>query len=62
MKITQTLDVSKQEKNIIYNALEAYIKYLTEMLPNSPEGSCKTSISETLTQTNRLISEMELSM
>jgi len=62
MKITQTLEVSKQEKNIIYNALEAYIKYLNEMLPNSPEGGCKTSISETLTQTNRLLSEMELSM
>jgi len=62
MKITQTLEVSKQEKNIIYNALEAYIKYLTELLSDSPEGACKTSISETLTQTNRLLSEMELSM
>ena len=62
MKITQTLEVSKQEKNIIYNALESYIKYLTEILPDSPEGGCKTSISETLTQTNRLLSEMELSM
>ena len=62
MKITQTLEVSKQEKNIIYNALESYIKYLTEMLPNSPEGGYKTLISETLTQTNRLISEMELIM
>jgi len=62
MKITTTLEVSKQEKNIIYNALESYVKCLTEMLPNSPEGGCKTLISETLTQTNRLISEMELSM
>jgi len=32
MKITTTLEVSKQEKSIIYNALEAYIKYLSEML------------------------------
>ena len=62
MKITQTLEVSKQEKNIIYNALESYIKYLTELLSDSLEGSCKASISETLTQTNRLLSEMELSM
>ena len=62
MKITQTLEVSKQEKNIIYNALEAYIKYLTEMLSDSPEGTFKVLISETLTQTNRLISEMEVSM
>jgi len=62
MKITQTLEVSKQEKNIIYNALEAYINHLAEMLSDSPEGTCKASISETLTQTNRLLSEMELSM
>ena len=62
MKITQTLEVSKQEKNIIYNSLEAYIKYLTELLSDSPEGTCKASISETLTQTNRLLSEMELTM
>jgi len=62
MKITTTLEVSKQEKNIIYNSLEAYIKYLTEMLPDSHEGGCKVSISETLTQTNRLLSEMELTM
>jgi len=62
MKITQTLEVSKQEKNIIYNALEVYIKYLTEMLSDNPEGSCKTLISETLTDTNRLIYEMELTM
>jgi len=64
MKITTTLEVSKQEKNIIYNSLEAYIKfkYLTEMLSDSHEGGCKVSISETLTQTNRLLSEMELTM
>jgi len=62
MKITTTLEVSKQEKGIIYNALESYIKYLTELLSDSPEGTCKASISETLTQTNRLLSEMELSM
>lgn len=62
MKITTTLEVSKQEKNIIYNALEAYIKYLTGMLPDSPKGSCKTLINTTLTNTNRLLSEMELSM
>ena len=62
MKITTTLEVSKQEKGIIYNALESYIKYLTELLSDSPEGTCKASISETLTQTNRLLSEMELTM
>jgi len=62
MKITQTLEVSKQEKNIFYNALEAYVKYLTEMLSDNQEGGCKTLVSETLTQTNRLLSEMEISM
>jgi len=62
MKITQTLEVSKQEKNIIYNALEAYIKYLTEMLSESQEGACKTLINTTLTDTNRLLSEMSQSM
>jgi len=62
MKITTTLEVSKQEKTIIYNALEAYINHLTEMLSDSPEGTCKTFINATLTDTNRLLSEMELSM
>lgn len=50
MKITTTLEVSKQEKNIIYNALEAYIKYLTEMLSDCPEGTSKTLINTTLTK------------
>ena len=58
MKITTTLEVSKQEKKLIYNALEAYIKYLTEMLPDSHEGESKTLINTTLTDTNRLLSEM----
>jgi len=62
MKITQTLEVSKQEKNIIYNALESYIEHLTKILSDSPEGGCKTLINTTLTNTNRLLSEMELSM
>jgi len=62
MKITTTLEVSKQEKNIIYNALEAYIIYLNKILLDSQKGSCEALISETLTQTNRLISEMEVSM
>jgi len=62
MKITQTLEVSKQEKNIIYNALESYIKYLTELLSDSPEGESKTLINATLTDTNRLLSEMSQSM
>jgi len=62
MKITQTLEVSKQEKNIIYSALEAYIKYLTETLLDSQEGTSKTLINATLTDTNRLLSEMSQSM
>jgi len=62
MKITQTLEVSKQEKNIFYNALEVYIKYLTKTLSDSPEGESKTLINVTLTDTNRLLSEMSQSM
>ena len=62
MKITTTLEVSKQEKNIIYNALEAYIIYLNKILLDSQKGSCEALINVTLTQTNRLISEMEVSM
>jgi len=62
MKITQTLEVSKQEKNIFYNALEVYIKYLTKILSDSPEGESKTLINATLTDTNRLLSEMSQSM
>jgi len=49
MKITTTLEVDKKEKNIFYDALQVYIKYLTEMLSDSTEGIYKTSISETLT-------------
>ena len=62
MKITTSIEVSKQEKNIIYNALEVYIKYLTKTLSDSPEGESKTLINATLTDTNRLLSEMEKSM
>jgi len=62
MKITTTLEVSKQEKNLIQSALTAYIEHLTKMLSESPEGGCKTFINKTLTDTNRLLSEMELSM
>jgi len=62
MKITTSIEVSKQEKNIIYNALESYIKYLTETLSDNPEGTSKTLINTTLTDTNRLLSEMSQSM
>jgi len=62
MKITTTLEVSKEEKNLIHSALIAYIEHLTKILSESPEGTSKTLINTTLTNTNRLLSEMELSM
>jgi len=62
MKITTIMETTKQEKNIIYDALNVYIAYLTKMLSDSPEGTSKTLINTTLTNTNRLLSEMESSM
>jgi len=62
MKITTTLEVSKQEKDLIQSALTVYVNHLTKMLSDSTEGGCKTFINKTLTDTNRLLSEMELGM
>jgi len=62
MKITTTLEVSKQEKDLIQSALTVYVNHLTKMLSDNPEGSSKAFINATLTDTNRLLSEMELSM
>jgi len=62
MKITTIMETTKQEKTIIYDALQVYINHLTKMLSDSPEGTSKTLIITTLTNTNRLLSEMELSM
>jgi len=62
MKITSIMETTKQEKTIFYDALNVYIKYLTEMLSESTEGTSKTLITTTLTNTNRLLSEMELSL
>jgi len=62
MKITSIMETNKQEKTIFYDALNVYITYLTKMLSDSPEGTSKTLITTTLTNTNRLLSEMELSL
>jgi len=62
MKITTTLEVTKEEKKNIYDALQVYQDYLTKMLSDSPEGESKTFINTTLTDTNRLISKMLQSM
>jgi hypothetical protein len=62
MKITTTLTITKQEKNIIYDALQVYQDYLNKMLPDSPQGGCRTLIDKTLTNTNELINELEQSI
>lgn len=62
MKITTTLEVSKQEKDLIQSALTVYVNHLTTMLSDNTEGTSKTLITTTLTNTNRLLSEMELSL
>jgi len=62
MKITTIMETTKQEKTIIYDALNVYITYLTKMLSDSTECTSKTLITTTLTNTNRLLSEMELSL
>ena len=60
MKITTTLEVSKQEKDLIQSALTVYVNHLTKTLSESTECTSKTFITTTLT--NRLLSEMELSL
>lgn len=62
MKITTIMETTKQEKTIIYDALTVYITYLEGMLSDCPEGTSKTFINTTLTNTNRLLSEMESSI
>ena len=62
MKITSIMETNKQEKTIIYDALNVYITYLAKILSDSTEGASKTLITTTLTNTNRLLSEMELSL
>ena len=62
MKITTTIEVTKQEKNIIYDALQVYQDYLNKMLPDSPQGGCRTLIDKTIVDVNELVSEMEKNM
>jgi len=62
MKITTALEVSKQEKNLIQSALIIYTEYLTKMLSDCSEGSCKALVNTTLTDTNRLLNEIERSL
>ena len=50
MKITTTLTVNKLEKNIIYDALQVYQDYLNKMLPDSPQGGCRTLIDKTIVE------------
>ena len=59
MKITTTLTIDKQEKNIIYDALQIYQDYLNKMLPDSPQGGCRTLIDKTIVEVNELIAEIE---
>jgi len=58
MKITTTLEVSKQEMDIISDALKVYVEYLNKTLSDSPECHCKAQISDTLTMTNKLVYEL----
>jgi len=62
MKITTTIEVTKQEKNIIYDALQVYQDYLNKMLPDNPEGGCKALIDKTIVETNELISQMAVAI
>jgi len=62
MKITTVMETTKQEKDIIHDALTVYITYLTKMLSESTEGVGKVLFNTALTDTNRLLSEIKESM
>lgn len=62
MIIKTTIEVTKQEKDIIYDALQVYQDYLAKMLLDSPEGGCKALINNTIVETNKLVNEIKKSI
>lgn len=62
MKITTTIEVTKQEKNILYNALQAYQEYLNKMLQENQQGFAQKIVEETIATTNKLFIELEQSI
>lgn len=62
MKITTTIEVTKQEKNILHSALQAYKEYLNKMvLEKDYQDSefAKKIINETVIETNKLLEVLE---
>jgi hypothetical protein len=56
MKITTTIEVTKQEKDIIYNALQAYQNYLDKLSRDHVQVKL---IDELIITTNELVNEFE---
>lgn len=61
MKITTTIEVTKQEKNIIYNALQAYQNYLDD-LAKSNKGFDSKIVNNLIVTVNELFSQLEKEM
>ena len=59
MKITTTIEVTKQEKNIIYNALQTYQNYLDKLSRDHVQVKL---IDELIITTNELFSQLEKEM
>ena len=62
MKITTTIEITKQEKNILYNALQAYQEYLSKLLLEEDYNKnefAKKMVDEIFEETNKLFNELE---
>ena len=57
MKITTTIEVTEQEKTVMFNALEVYRKYLTDL--KGVRGDAYFKLKETLEITNQMLNEVE---
>lgn len=65
MKIITTIEVTKQEKNILYNALQAYKDYLDKLLLEEDYNKsefAKKIVDEIISETNKLFKELEKEM
>ena len=64
MKVTITIEVTKQEKNILYNALQVYQDYLNKLLTEKDyQGEfARKVVDEVIIETNKLFMELEKEM
>jgi len=59
MKITTTIEVTKQEKNIIYDAIRVYQDHINSLIQDTSLGVTKTILDEIMATINKLFKEFE---